>query len=550
MTGKFFHRRRLSAILFASAICLLTVAAAQAVTYNNTQIRSSGDNPFINSQDAVAWQGSWSDPGVFLYDAGNTTQISSQGGYNRFNDQNQFVYIGKDNSGLYSDLFFYDNGTTTRITNDSFGEFDAQINNQGAVVWCSEPYMGASRSLWYWQGGSSKIIDSQHDTRYPQLNNNGKIVWMAYDGSDYEICLYDGTTTTWLTNNSGNDWMPQINDAGQVVWWGSDGHDLEIYLYDPGTKQTTQITNNDYSDAYQQINNKGQVAYLGYAAGNDTGDIFLWEMVNGQPKTTRITNNTCYDGNLRLNDSGEVVWDSGSSTYAADCEIYVYAKGSTSRVTNNGYADNSPDINNAGNIVWTGDNGIYLGVPASSEPSIYAGLYTLANNNTYLCILYMTDDLTYYQGFNTQNSQQSFYGFSKITAQHQNNGNYSEDYFYYFAFSTGQAYLGAGTSGADSGTFFTLNFANSQLLCYGNYTKTGQTAQGNYYQYTYVFPSGATYVGVGVQPPTAGVFFTYPLSNLQTHTQCQYFRHQGESPLSFGYYWSFISATVLLDENF
>jgi hypothetical protein len=87
------------------------------------------------------------------------------------------------------------------------------------------------------------------------------VVWRGYDGSDWEIFLYDGATTTQITNNSNNDGSPQINDNGYVAWSGSDGSDDEIYLYDGTT--TTNISNNSYGDYFPQINNNGYVIWFG-----------------------------------------------------------------------------------------------------------------------------------------------------------------------------------------------------------------------------------------------------------------------------------------------
>ena len=95
---------------------------------------------------------------------------------------------------------------------------------------------------------------------------------------DYEILLYDGTSTTQLTNNDYKDEHPQINDNGYVVWQGCDGLDCEvfggdweIFLYDGSS--TTQLTNNDYYDCFPQINNNGYVVWSG-RRGSDS-EIFL-----------------------------------------------------------------------------------------------------------------------------------------------------------------------------------------------------------------------------------------------------------------------------------
>jgi hypothetical protein len=51
-----------------------------------------------------------------------------------------------------------------------------------------------------------------------------------------EIFLYDGTSTTQLTNNDLlHDIAPQINDNGWVVWGGQDGSDYEIFLATPSS---------------------------------------------------------------------------------------------------------------------------------------------------------------------------------------------------------------------------------------------------------------------------------------------------------------------------
>ena len=55
------------------------------------------------------------------------------------------------------------------------------------------------------------------------------MVWDGWDGNDYEIVLYDGTTTTQLTNNSYDDSYPQVSGSN-VVWHGSDGNDYEIFM--------------------------------------------------------------------------------------------------------------------------------------------------------------------------------------------------------------------------------------------------------------------------------------------------------------------------------
>ncbi|MBW2194768.1 MAG: thrombospondin type 3 repeat-containing protein [Deltaproteobacteria bacterium] len=151
-----------------------------------------------------------------------------------------------------------------------------------------------------------ELSDNPNDDRYPQVNAGGDVVWEGYDGSDYEIFLYNGSSTTQLTNNSNDDRYPQVNSGGDVVWEGYDGSDYEIFLYNGSS--TTQLTNNSFDDYSPQINVYGDVVWRGY------------------------------DG--------------------SDYEIFVYDGSSTTQLTDNAYDDRHPQINTSGDIVWRGHDGL------------------------------------------------------------------------------------------------------------------------------------------------------------------------------------------------
>jgi hypothetical protein len=57
-----------------------------------------------------------------------------------------------------------------------------------------------------------------------QINNNGTIVYVGMKDiknfASAEIFIYDGNTTTQLTDNDYADMLPQINDNGEIVWVG------------------------------------------------------------------------------------------------------------------------------------------------------------------------------------------------------------------------------------------------------------------------------------------------------------------------------------------
>jgi hypothetical protein len=143
-------------------------------------------------------------------------------------------------------------------------------------------------------------------------------VWHGYEGygSDFEIFLYDGTSTTQLTNDSYPQLNPQINDNGYVVWSGYDGPGDEIFLYD-GTS-TTQLTNNSYADRFPQINDNGYVAWERWLTGSDS-EILLYDGTS----TTQLTNNAYNDKSPQMNANGYVVWAAGSGNAGSDWEIFM-----------------------------------------------------------------------------------------------------------------------------------------------------------------------------------------------------------------------------------
>ena len=183
---------------------------------------------------------------------------------------------------------------------------------------------------------------------------------MVWEGSG-EIFLYDGSTTTQLTNNSYEDRHPQINANGYVVWYGqppgTSGSDWEIFLYDGST--TTQLTNNSYDDWSPQINTNGYVVW--YGGENNSGfEIFLYD----GSTTTQLTNNSYIDVGVQINANGHVVWYGPQSSAG---EIFLYDGSSITPITNNVYADFHPQINDNGYVVWRGDGDssweIFLGIP-------------------------------------------------------------------------------------------------------------------------------------------------------------------------------------------
>ena len=67
------------------------------------------------------------------------------------------------------------------------------------------------------------------------------LAWVGWDGGDYEIYYWDGSTTRNVSNNDTNDFYPSLYN-GNIAWQGRDpsGADNEIFIWDGST--VTQFT--------------------------------------------------------------------------------------------------------------------------------------------------------------------------------------------------------------------------------------------------------------------------------------------------------------------
>ncbi len=90
-------------------------------------------------------------------------------------------------------------------------------------------------------------------------------------GGHNEIFLYDGTSTTQLTNDFYGKYSPQINDSAHMVWRGCGYSACDIFLYDGAS--TTNISNNTTDVASQQMNDRGEIVWSDYVDGGWWGGI-------------------------------------------------------------------------------------------------------------------------------------------------------------------------------------------------------------------------------------------------------------------------------------
>ena len=184
------------------------------------------------------------------------------------------------------------------------------------VVWHEQDRYDRNQIYLYNGSTTTQLTNNNYYASWAQISGTN-VVWEGYDGNDTEIYLYNGTTTTQVTDNSWNDLHPQISGTN-VAWKGWDGNDYEIYLYDGST--TTQLTDDTGNDEAPQISGTNVV-------WNDPGSNI--HFYNGDPWTTLSLHST---GNSEPQNSARLSM-SEQNTQSQDAPCAMRALTSVAKVT-------------------------------------------------------------------------------------------------------------------------------------------------------------------------------------------------------------------------
>jgi|GEM_PF-5650061 len=111
------------------------------------------------------------------------------------------------------EIYFYNGVILSRLTTNTFGDFDPQISD-GNVAWWGGIFNDFQISLY--DGNTVREISTGIRNQFPQLDGSS-VVWQGFDGQDDEIFLWDGYKVTQLTDNTVNDTRPFIS-GNHIVW--------------------------------------------------------------------------------------------------------------------------------------------------------------------------------------------------------------------------------------------------------------------------------------------------------------------------------------------
>ena len=346
-----------------TCIFVLIIVPGAEATYITIQITDNAGtdrDPKIDGAQVV-----WSGNGegnfqIYLYDilSAGTIEISQ----NPLDDLNPTIHSGQvawqGDDGEDYEIFFYDGASVTQLTENQYDDLYPQIDS-GQIVW--QGLDGSNFEIFAYDGVEVRQITNNTQNDLNPTIHSGQIVWEQCDGGDcdggdgdWEIYHHDLVTgiSTPITTNEEDDHLPDI-DEGIVTYQGFDGNDYEIYIWDGST--ATVVTDNEVMDMQPRID--GDMIAWSHQISETVHDIYSYEISTGESE--RVGQNGAQNWSQQV-DKGRVTW---LSQDGLDREIYLDKDG---RLSQESLYNEGPQISDF-RVVWFGyiesDMEIFLSLP-------------------------------------------------------------------------------------------------------------------------------------------------------------------------------------------
>jgi len=214
----------------------------------------------------------------------NIIQINDNLLDNRFAKLEWDKVVWRSSSGLH-----YKNITTgeeTIITDGIYGFIGIPSISKGKVAWRVWDSFD-TLYIYLWDGEQTSLIaDSAagnfsmpwgYPPSYHSIDvslDDGQIAWAGWDGTDYEIFLWNGESINQITNNAQDDYEAQLSN-GQIAWTSKTGERFDVLFYDGETIHN--ISNRpDVPDEDPHLMN-GVIAWSGWNYSEFRRDIHVWD---------------------------------------------------------------------------------------------------------------------------------------------------------------------------------------------------------------------------------------------------------------------------------
>jgi beta propeller repeat protein len=181
------------------------------------------------SGDKVVWSSfKKSENSAYLYDGANTVELPENVGLGQVPriSGNNIVGVGIDADGGHDQVFLYDGVTNKPLGNTSGHDILPRIAGEN-VAWSS--CVNSVCEIFTYQDGQAKQLSFNSVRTYAPLVSEFFVFFNVYNGSDFEIFIYDGVNTVQFTDNDVNDTLYD-NSGNTFVWTRSDRKGSQIFM--------------------------------------------------------------------------------------------------------------------------------------------------------------------------------------------------------------------------------------------------------------------------------------------------------------------------------
>lgn len=160
-------------------------------------------------------------------------------------DPQAAVFVDQSESGVLDIYMRTSKGTVEQITNNAYDDTAPFYDADGAQIVWQRLIDGRQQIMHFDLTTKAEIQLTDTRTNNMEPTAAGQyVVWQSWDGSDWEITLFDGETTTVITNNDVQDVSPVIQD-GYVLWTVLGESEQLAKVYDLSSGQTFTITDHE-----------------------------------------------------------------------------------------------------------------------------------------------------------------------------------------------------------------------------------------------------------------------------------------------------------------
>lgn len=243
-----------------------------------------------------------------------------------------------------------------RITDSQAFDYCAAINNRGQIVFTSRPAQLNEMfdDLYLWENGViTRLTDDNVRDCYPDINDDGVIVWSRGmgAGNTLEIMRLENGVVTRLTEDGFDDWAPRINASGMMTWYkwtrgGCQNSDSDIYISRGNGPEL--LYGGDRSNSEARINDLGDVVWTRHDFCGSP-ELFVWEadiMLFSGGSIQPLTNGQAQPQRCDINNDGLVGWYYNAPPDLLDA-IQLWQHGTTATLTDWGsglYLGNSGSV--------------------------------------------------------------------------------------------------------------------------------------------------------------------------------------------------------------